>query len=271
MLFEELGFKYIGPVDGHDLDLMIDLFTAIKQIEGPVFVHLRTVKGKGYDPAEGDARKWHAVTPPMFKDTAAGTASGSKSSGQTWTNVFSKAIMDMAAQRPESSRHHRRHAGRNRSDQVQPGAIPDRYFDTAIAEQHAVGFAAGLAAEGMKPITAIYSTFLQRAYDMVLHDVGAPELAGDLLHGSRWTRRRRRPHASRRVRHRVPAPYPQRGSARAQRRQEMDLMLRYMVQEHVVGPNAGPIAIRYPRGNAPSIEWPRQEAGRGQKHPTLPI
>ena len=81
VLFEELGFKYFGPVDGHDVDLMIDLFTAIKQIDGPVFVHLRTFKGKGYDPAEGDARKWHAVTPPMFKDTAAGTASGSKSSG----------------------------------------------------------------------------------------------------------------------------------------------------------------------------------------------
>ena len=77
VLFEELGYQYIGPVDGHDLNLLIDLFSAIKQMSGPVFVHLRTVKGKGYDPAEGDARKWHAVTPPMFKDTAAGTASGS--------------------------------------------------------------------------------------------------------------------------------------------------------------------------------------------------
>src|SRR5215472_8201771 len=95
VIFEELGFQYIGPVDGHNLDLLIDLFTQIKQMHGPVFVHLRTVKGKGYDPAEENARKWHAVTPPMFADTAAGTASGSKSSGQTWTGVFSKTVIEL--------------------------------------------------------------------------------------------------------------------------------------------------------------------------------
>ena len=260
VLFEELGFKYIGPVDGHDLDLLIDLFTAIKQIEGPVFVHLRTVKGKGYDPAEGDARKWHAVTPPMFKDTASGTASGSKSSGLTWTNVFSNAIMDMAqtdpkvlaitAAMPDGT-------GLTKFSQ----AHPDRYFDTAIAEQHAVGFAAGLAAEGMKPITAIYSTFLQRAYDMVLHDVGIQNLPvifcmdraglvgddGPTHHGVfDIAYLRHIPNIS--------LLAPKDG-------QEMDAMLRYMVQEHVVGSNSGPIALRYPRGNAPSIEWPHNGAG----------
>src|SRR5579871_2575300 len=96
VIFEELGFEYIGPVDGHDLDLLIDLFTQIKQMSGPVFVHLCTVKGKGYNPAEENARKWHAVTPPMFADTVAGTASGSKSSGQTWTGVFSKTVIELA-------------------------------------------------------------------------------------------------------------------------------------------------------------------------------
>ena len=98
---------------------MIDLFTQIKQMTGPVFVHLRTVKGKGYDPAEANARKWHAVTPPMFADTAAGTASGSKSSGQTWTNVFSKTIIELANDDPEDRRDHRRHARRHRPEQVQ--------------------------------------------------------------------------------------------------------------------------------------------------------
>ena len=255
VVFEELGFKYIGPVDGHDLDLLIDLFNDIKQMQGPVFVHLRTVKGKGYDPAEGDARKWHAVTPPMFKDTAAGTASGSKSSGQTWTNVFSKAIIDLAAQDPKVlaiTAAMPDGTGLTKFSQI----YPERYFDTAIAEQHAVGFAAGLAAEGMKPITAIYSTFLQRAYDMILHDVGIQNLPvifcmdrsglvgddGPTHHGVFDIAY---------LRHipNITMIAPKDGT-------EMDLMMRYMVQQHVVGPNAGPIALRYPRGNAPSIDWP---------------
>jgi 1-deoxy-D-xylulose-5-phosphate synthase len=255
VLFEELGYQYIGPVDGHDLNLLIDLFTAIKEMKGPVFVHLRTVKGKGYDPAEGDARKWHAVTPPMFKDTATGTASGSKSSGQTWTNVFSKTIIELAAADPKIAAITAAMpdgTGLTKFSQV----YPDRYFDTAIAEQHAVCFAAGLAAEGMKPITAIYSTFLQRAYDIVLHDVAIQNLPvlfcldraglvgddGPTHHGVFDIAY---------LRHipNVALLGPKDGP-------ELEAMLRYMVQEHVVGPHAGPIALRYPRGNAPSIEWP---------------
>ena len=255
VLFEELGFKYFGPVDGHDVDLMIDLFTAIKQIDGPVFVHLRTFKGKGYDPAEGDARKWHAVTPPMFKDTAAGTASGSKSSGQTWTNVFSNALIEMAAQDPKVvaiTAAMPDGTGLTKFSQI----YPDRYFDTAIAEQHAVGFAAGLAACGVKPVTTIYSTFLQRAYDMIEHDVALQNLPvifcmdraglvgddGPTHHGVFDIAY---------LRHipNVTMLAPKDGP-------EFDLMLRYMIQEHVVGPDSGPIAIRYPRGNAPSIDWP---------------
>ena len=255
VLFEELGFKYFGPVDGHDVDLMIDLFTAIKQIDGPVFVHLRTFKGKGYDPAEGDARKWHAVTPPMFKDTAAGTASGSKSSGQTWTNVFSNALIELAekdksvvaitAAMPDGT-------GLTKFSQI----YPDRYFDTAIAEQHAVGFAAGLAASGVKPVTTIYSTFLQRAYDMIEHDVALQNLPvifcmdraglvgddGPTHHGVFDIAY---------MRH-----IPNMTMLAPKDGPEFDLMLRYMIQEHVVGSHAGPIAIRYPRGNAPSIDWP---------------
>lgn len=254
ILFEELGFQYFGPVDGHDLDLMIDLFTQIKQINGPVFVHLRTVKGKGYEQAEGDARKWHAVTPPMFADTAAGTASGSKSSGQTWTSYFSKTIIELAEKDPKIAAITAAMpdgTGLNKFKE----AYPDRYFDTAIAEQHAVCFAAGLAAEGMKPITAIYSTFLQRAYDMVLHDVAIQNLPvmfcldraglvgddGPTHHGVFDIAM---------LRHipNVAVLAPKDG-------EELAAMLRYMVNEHVVGENAGPIAIRYPRGNSPSIDW----------------
>ncbi len=257
IIFEELGFQYIGPVDGHDVDLMIDLFSQIKQMTGPVFVHLRTVKGKGYNPAEENARKWHAVTPPMFADTATGTASGSKSSGQTWTGVFSKTIIDLAnndpkvaaitAAMPDGT-------GLTKFKEVHP----TRYFDTAIAEQHAVCFAAGMAAEGMKPITAIYSTFLQRAYDIVLHDVAIQNLPvifcldraglvgddGPTHHGVFDIAY---------LRHipNVTQLAPKDG-------EELEAMLRYAVTEHVTGTNAGPISIRYPRGNAPSIDWERE-------------
>ena len=260
VVFEELGYEYIGPLDGHDLDLMIDLFTQIKQMTGPVFVHLRTVKGKGYDPAEENARKWHAVTPPMFADVASGTASGSKSSGQTWTSVFSKAIIELAnddptiaaitAAMPDGT-------GLNKFKEVHP----NRYFDTAIAEQHAVCFAAGLAAEGMKPITAIYSTFLQRAYDIILHDVAIQNLPvifcldraglvgddGPTHHGVFDIAY---------LRHipNVTMLAPKDGL-------EFDAMLRYIVRDHVTGPHAGPVAIRYPRGNAPSVDWADLAAG----------
>ncbi|HLK58390.1 MAG TPA: 1-deoxy-D-xylulose-5-phosphate synthase [Chthonomonadaceae bacterium] len=259
VIFEELGFEYIGPVDGHNLDLLIDLFTQIKQMSGPVFVHLRTVKGKGYDPAEENARVWHAVTPALFAGTAAGTASGSKSSGMTWTNVFSKTIIELAnddpkiaaitAAMPDGT-------GLNKFKEVHP----DRYFDTAIAEQHAVAFAAGLAAEGMKPVTAIYSTFLQRAYDMILHDVALQNLPvifcmdrAGLVGDDGPTHHGVFDIAYMRHIPNMTLLAPKDGP-------ELDAMLRYMITQHIVGEHAGPIAIRYPRGNAPSIEWGKESA-----------
>lgn len=254
VIFEELGYKYIGPVDGHDLDLLLDLFAQIKQMQGPVFVHLRTVKGKGYDPAEENARKWHAVTPTMFQDTSTAPSKGGAS---TWTGVFSKTIIELAnkdpklvaitAAMPDGT-------GLNKFKEVHP----DRYFDTAIAEQHAVCFAAGLAADGMKPITAIYSTFLQRAYDIILHDVAIQNLPaifcldraglvgddGPTHHGVfDISFLRHIPNMT------VLAPKDG---------EEFAAMLRYMVDEHVVGEHKGPIAIRYPRGNTPAIEWGRE-------------
>jgi len=256
IIFEELGYQYIGPVDGHDLDLLIDLFTQIKQIRGPVFVHLRTVKGKGYDPAEENARKWHAVTPPMFQEAIVG-APTAKSGGATWTGVFSKTIIELAdndpkvvaitAAMPDGT-------GLNKFKD----AHPDRYFDTAIAEQHAVCFAAGLAAAGQKPVAAIYSTFLQRSYDMILHDVAIQNLPvifcldraglvgddGPTHHGVFDIAYLR--------------PIPNLALLAPKDGEELAAMLRYVVSEHVVGPHAGPIAIRYPRGNAPSVDWGRE-------------
>lgn len=257
VIFEELGFQYFGPVDGHDLDLVIDLFTQIKQIQGPVLIHLRTVKGKGFDQAEADARKWHAVTPPMFADMAQGTASGSKSSGQTYTNVFSKCMIDLAkndskivgitAAMPDGT-------GLTKFKE----AYPERYFDTAIAEQHAVCFAAGLAAEGFKPVTAIYSTFLQRSYDIILHDVALQNLPvifcldrAGLVGDDGPTHHGVFDIAYMRHIPNIALMAPKDG-------EELAAMMYYALNEHVVGKNAGPIAVRYPRGNAPSIEWTRE-------------
>lgn len=255
VLFEELGFTYIGPIDGHDLNLLIDLFTQIRQMQGPVFVHLRTVKGKGYDPAEANARKWHAVTPPMFTEAIVGTAGGSRSSGMTWTGVFSNTLIELAnndpaiaaitAAMPDGT-------GLNKFKEVHP----DRYFDVAIAEQHAICFAAGLAARGQKPVAAIYSTFLQRAYDIILHDVALQNLPvvfcmdraglvgddGPTHHGVFDIAFLR--------------SIPNMALLAPKDGEELAEMLRYILQEHVVGPNAGPIAVRYPRGNAPRMEWP---------------
>ena len=254
VLFEQLGYQYIGPVDGHDLNLLIDLFEAIKQMQGPVFVHLLTVKGKGYEQAEEDARKWHAVTPPMFQDTSPSAASGSKSSGQTWTNVFSKTMLELALDDPKIVAIT---AAMPDGTGLTPFSkqFPDRFFDTAIAEQHAVCFAAGLAADGAKPVTAIYSTFLQRAYDIILHDVALQNLPvlfcldraglvgddGPTHHGVFDIAFLR--------------PIPNMAILAPKDGPELAAMLRYMAQEHVTGPNISPIAIRYPRGNAPAIEW----------------
>lgn len=257
VIFEELGFQYFGPVDGHDLDLVIDLFSQIKQIQGPVLVHLRTVKGKGFDQAEADARKWHAVTPPMFADMAQGTASGSKSSGQTYTNVFSTTMIELAAQDPKIvgiTAAMPDGTGLNKFKE----AHPERYFDTAIAEQHAVCFAAGMAADGFKPVTAIYSTFLQRSYDIILHDVALQNLPvifcmdraglvgddGPTHHGVFDIAY---------MRH-----IPNMALLAPKDGEELAAMLRYSVQEHVTGDNSSPIALRYPRGNAPSIDWNRE-------------
>lgn len=165
-IFEEIGWEYIGPVDGHDLPLLLDLFRSVKELEGPTFVHAITVKGKGYEVAEVDACKWHGVGPFDLASCEIVKAAGPL----TFTQAFGDAACECAqrdpkvvavtAAMPDGTGLNRFHA-----------EYPDRCYDTGIAEGHAVTFVAGLAAGGLKPFCAIYSTFLQRGYDQILHDV----------------------------------------------------------------------------------------------------
>ncbi|WP_395140889.1 1-deoxy-D-xylulose-5-phosphate synthase [Armatimonas sp.] len=166
IFFEELGFQYIGPIDGHDTDFLVQVFEHAKHLDGPVLLHILTTKGKGYEPAEKDQRTWHATTGFSIEDGKM----EKKSSGVTYTQAFVESLNEVAVN----------------NDKVVAitAAMPDgtglakfadkfpkRFFDVGIAEQHAVTFAAGLAAEGFTPVCAIYSTFLQRAYDQIVHDV----------------------------------------------------------------------------------------------------
>ncbi|WP_310448236.1 1-deoxy-D-xylulose-5-phosphate synthase [Thiobacillus sp.] len=170
-LFEEFGFNYIGPVDGHDLDVLLDTLSNIKQLSGPQFLHVVTRKGKGYAQAEANPCLYHGVS--RF-DPAAGIAE--KTGGKpTYTQVFGDWLCDMAAADP-------RLVGITPAMREGSGLVrfsqdyPKRYFDVGIAEQHALTFAAGLACEGVKPVVAIYSTFLQRAYDQLIHDIALQDL-----------------------------------------------------------------------------------------------
>jgi 1-deoxy-D-xylulose-5-phosphate synthase len=166
-LFEEFGFNYIGPIDGHDLDSLIPTLTNIRALKGPQFLHIVTRKGQGYKLAEADPVLYHGVS--QF-EPAAGIAGGKGGGKPSFTQVFGEWICDMAARDP-------RLIGITPAMREGSGLVkfaqdyPARYFDVGIAEQHAVTFAAGLACEGMKPVVAIYSTFLQRAYDQLIHDV----------------------------------------------------------------------------------------------------
>jgi 1-deoxy-D-xylulose-5-phosphate synthase len=170
-LFEEFGFNYIGPIDGHDLDVLITTLSNLGHLDGPQFLHVVTRKGKGYKPAEDDPILYHGVT--RF-DPQAGIQP--KPAGRpTYTQIFGDWLCDMA-ERDERligiTPAMREGSGLVRFSQQ----YPDRYFDVGIAEQHAVTFAAGLACEGLKPVVAIYSTFLQRAYDQLIHDVAIQNL-----------------------------------------------------------------------------------------------
>ena len=169
--FEQFGFNYIGPVDGHDLDKLVTTLSGIKNLKGPQFLHVITRKGQGYKLAEDDPILYHGVG--KF-DPDVGIVP--KAPGKpTYTQIFGDWLCDMAALDP-------RLVGITPAMREGSGLVkfskeyPDRYFDVGIAEQHAVTFAAGLACDGIKPVVAIYSTFLQRAYDQLIHDVAIQNL-----------------------------------------------------------------------------------------------
>ncbi|MBV8049295.1 MAG: 1-deoxy-D-xylulose-5-phosphate synthase [Paludibacterium sp.] len=171
-LFEEFSFNYLGPIDGHDLNALIDMLGNIKSLKGPQFLHIVTKKGQGYKLAENDPVAYHGVT--RF-DPANGLTSGKSGGKPTYTQIFGDWLCDMAALDP-------RLVGITPAMREGSGLVrfakeyPERYFDVGIAEQHAVTFAAGLACDGIKPVVAIYSTFLQRAYDQLIHDVALQNL-----------------------------------------------------------------------------------------------
>lgn len=244
VVFEQMGFEYIGPLDGHDIPLLVDVFKHVRQMRGPVLVHLCTVKGKGYEHAESNARKYHAVTPFEPETGEAHTPSA----GRSYTSVFAETLVALADEDPKV-------VGITAAMPDGTGIAklqekhPDRTFDAGIAEEHAVCFAAGLAAAGMKPVVAIYSTFLQRAYDMIIHDVALQRLPvifaldraglvgedGGTHHGVfDLTYLRSVPG--------MVVMAPKDGP-------ELAAMLRF-AHAHVSGRNPSPVAIRYPRGSA---------------------
>jgi 1-deoxy-D-xylulose-5-phosphate synthase len=175
-LFEEFGFNYTGPIDGHNLDVLVDTLENVKRLDGPQFLHVVTRKGQGYPYAEEDPITYHG--PGKF-DPGVGIVKAKAAQDSrprpTYTQVFGDWLCDMAAADPRLvaiTPAMREGSGLVKFSQQ----YPDRYFDVGIAEQHAVTFAAGLAVEGMKPVVAIYSTFLQRAYDQLIHDVALQDL-----------------------------------------------------------------------------------------------
>lgn len=170
-IFEEMGLEYIGPVDGHDLDVMLEIFRNVRQLPGPVFVHAMTVKGKGYEASEEDSRKWHGVVPFDLESQEMRKAAGPISFTQAFGDAAAECaqedskVVAITAAMPDGT-------GLNRFQKE----FPERYYDVGIAEQHGVTLAAGLAAGGLKPFCAIYSTFMQRGFDQVLHDVAIQKL-----------------------------------------------------------------------------------------------
>lgn len=171
MLFEELGLEYIGPINGHDLEEIISTLKTAKNLKKPVIVHAQTIKGKGYEPAQSDLEKWHGVSPFDLDDPQNTTKSNKKSA----TEIFSELLLNLATK-------HENIVGVTAAMPSGTGMdklienFPDRFWDVAIAEQHAVTSMASMAKEGFKPYIAIYSTFMQRAYDQIIHDIAIMNL-----------------------------------------------------------------------------------------------
>jgi 1-deoxy-D-xylulose-5-phosphate synthase len=256
-LFEEFGFNYIGPIDGHDLDALIPTLTNIKKLKGPQFLHVVTRKGQGYKLAEDDPIAYHG--PGKFDP-----AEGIKKSGggrPTYSQIFGDWLCEMAQIEPRLvaiTPAMREGSGMVRYSE----AFPERYFDVGIAEQHAVTFAAGLACEGLRPVVAIYSTFLQRGYDQLIHDVAIQNLPvlfaldrGGLVGGDGATHNGAFDYAYLRA---VPNMTVMAPADEAECRRMLSTALRL----------DGPAAVRYPRGTGPGATpgdvRETLEVGRGE-------
>ncbi|HLH63068.1 MAG TPA: 1-deoxy-D-xylulose-5-phosphate synthase [Ktedonobacteraceae bacterium] len=172
LIFEELGIKFFGPFDGHNIALMLDVFENIKHIEGPVIVQVLTKKGKGWEFAEKDSTKWHG---PGAFDYETGVIKKNPSDPPTYTDVFANTLVELA-EKDKSIVGITAAMAEGTGLKKMHQRFPERYFDVGIAEQHAVTFAGGLAVGGLRPVVAIYSTFLQRAYDQVIHDICMQDL-----------------------------------------------------------------------------------------------
>ena len=259
-LFEELGFYYVGPIDGHNLDHLVPVLENVRDSEqGPILIHVVTKKGKGYAPAEASADKYHGV---QKFDVITGAQAKAPPGPPQYQNVFGQALMDAAANDPRICAITAAMPAGTGLDGFSK-AYPERFFDVGIAEQHAVTFAAGLAAQGMRPFCAIYSTFLQRAYDQVVHDVAIQNLpvrfaidraglvgADGATHAGSFdvTYLATLPNFV------VMAPSD-----------EAELV--HMTHTAVLH-DSGPIAVRYPRGNGTGVALPatpeRLEIGKGR-------
>ena len=259
-MFEELGFYYVGPIDGHDLDHLLPVLKNVRDSKnGPILVHVVTKKGKGYAPAESSADKYHGVA--KF-DVVTGAQSKSKANAPSYTGVFASSLMQEAEDDEKIVAVNAAMPAGTGLDQFAT-RFPDRCFDVGIAEQHAVTFCAGLACEGYKPFAAIYSTFLQRAYDQIVHDVAIQKLPvrfaidragyvgadGPTHAGSFDTG--------------FLAPLPGMVVMAASDEAELRHMVRTAVEY-----DEGPISFRYPRGNGTGVDLPERgtalEIGKGR-------
>ncbi|WP_295728077.1 1-deoxy-D-xylulose-5-phosphate synthase [uncultured Muribaculum sp.] len=262
-IFEGLNIRYFGPFDGHDIDRVVRVLNDIKDMDGPRILHLRTIKGKGYRPAEQDPAKWHA--PGLF-DAASGKriSDGGASGVAKWQDVFGETLLAMA-------RDDRRIVGitaampSGTSMSIMQAAIPERVFDVGISEGHAVTFAGGLAKEGMRPFVAIYSSFTQRAYDQIIHDVAIQRLPVTLcldragIVGEDGVTH----HGVFDMCYLRPIP----GIIISSPMDE--LTLRSLMLTSVKG-NHGPFVIRYPRGKGNDSDWREKKpqvipVGKGRK------
>ncbi len=245
MLFEALGFRYFGPINGHNINKMVKIFEQVKVLNGPILVHAITEKGKGYKPAEGNRTAFHGVTP---FDKVTGKSKKKKSNLPSYTSVLGSALVEIVKDNPNVVGITAAMPDGTGLDKLRE-EYPENYFDVGIAEEHGVTFSAGLAARGLKPVVAIYSTFLQRAIDQIYHDIALQKLAvvfvldraglvgadGPTHHGTLDLTYLRM----------IPGMVVMAPKDEAELRNMLYTAVNY---------NDGPIALRYPRGSALGVE-----------------